>query len=773
MPAKPQDAYNPVPTVTPQTGSGNDYLDVKATPASFGGQIAQSEEHLGTAGEEVGQEAAQFALKRQAMVHETLANQTEGKYIVDSGKLKSDFQSKEGLAADAALPKYQADMLALRQQYRGSLPLGAQKMFDASTTRHEAYALSDANTYATSQVKKANLDSYNSLAQNAIDSSGNIDIASNDRRFGENVGTIQHAVNSMVEQQGYGAYSHTENGKTVFDDSPEGQQAKQVYTAELEKRLTPAYENRFSALANQNVMSAYQKYQSIRSEIPGSVQVKLDSFFTPKVKDYQQRTITDAVLGQAQSEYGQTVSSPEAAKGVSIEDAIHNQESGGRSGAPTSANGAVGGFQILPATFTQYAHAGEDINKPEDNATVGKRIIADYNQKYDGDPARVAVAYFSGPGNVSQPGSPTPWVNDTKDANGKSVSSYVQDISNKTQTPSSSLADYYRGNYTKILNQALATAQEQHPDDPAYAQGVRQRVEQRLNDTIRQQELDYKKDNDMVIRAMQGDFSDGKKPSTIEQLTAVNPDIKAAWTRVQSNSPLVAGRVEQHLGSSDPDSKKFGGNWFNVFRSIHGDPNDPNSITTQSQLMQHVSKDGSDLTIEGFDHLSQMMAKHDKPEDRVELEAQKLFFDHAKNQIAGRGAYADPKGEELYTNFWIKAQSEINRLKADGKSTQEIFSSDSKDYLGKLIPAYKRQADQALSDKMADKDGKKTQDQTGIITNVMHYMFGGAKNYNTNTPEGLKAAVAAGMPRAQAEQIAEAKGWARRAEAGSSVPMAQ
>lgn len=85
-------------------------------------------------------------------------------------------------------------------------------------------------------------------------------------------------------------------------------------------------------------------------------------------------------------------------------------------------------MQILPATFARFARPGEDINNPADNQAVGRRILATYYDKYNGDAGRIAVAYFSGEGNVAPPGSPTAWKEDRKDGNGKSVSSYVGDI---------------------------------------------------------------------------------------------------------------------------------------------------------------------------------------------------------------------------------------------------------------------------------------------------------------------------------------------------------
>lgn len=122
---------------------------------------------------------------------------------------------------------------------------------------------------------------------------------------------------------------------------------------------------------------------------------------------------------------------PRRGRDVSFDDvvrSIHQQESGGKRTSATSTDGARGGMQIMPATFRQYARPGENIDNPADNMAVGRRIIADLYEKAGGDPARVAVGYFSGPGNIAPPSSPTPWKSDRADGNGKSVSSYVNDV---------------------------------------------------------------------------------------------------------------------------------------------------------------------------------------------------------------------------------------------------------------------------------------------------------------------------------------------------------
>lgn len=101
-----------------------------------------------------------------------------------------------------------------------------------------------------------------------------------------------------------------------------------------------------------------------------------------------------------------------------VADAIHQQES----------DGVPHDYQIQPGTFKQYAQPGESFNNPQDHDAVYQRIISDLNDKANGDPARIAVGYFSGPGNIAPPDNPTPYKSDKKDNNGKSTSSYVSDV---------------------------------------------------------------------------------------------------------------------------------------------------------------------------------------------------------------------------------------------------------------------------------------------------------------------------------------------------------
>lgn len=120
--------------------------------------------------------------------------------------------------------------------------------------------------------------------------------------------------------------------------------------------------------------------------------------------------------------------------GSPISSAILGQESGNNANIGKSIDGAIGMGQIMPGTFAQYAQPGEDINNPADNLAVHRRIIDDLSKKSGGDPARIAVGYFSGAGNIAPSGSAIPYKADHKDGNGKSVSSYVSDVMKRIGT---------------------------------------------------------------------------------------------------------------------------------------------------------------------------------------------------------------------------------------------------------------------------------------------------------------------------------------------------
>lgn len=87
-------------------------------------------------------------------------------------------------------------------------------------------------------------------------------------------------------------------------------------------------------------------------------------------------------------------------KRAAIARSIYQQESSSGKNTTTSNAGAVGGMQIIPATFSRMADKGWDINDPLDNARAGVRYVSKLYDLAEGDPRLTAVGYYGGEGAI-------------------------------------------------------------------------------------------------------------------------------------------------------------------------------------------------------------------------------------------------------------------------------------------------------------------------------------------------------------------------------------
>lgn len=697
--------YGSVPTVSPETRTiPNPRLNVEANPNDFGAQIAQATEKVGGALQETGDKGSQLALQYQGMLNETISTNAETDFIKQAGEKDASFRSLEGLAAVNAAPKHIADLTALQQNIRSSLPAGADKAFDQLTERQLAFRVNEANMYAGQQIKAADLHSATSQVQAAIESTGDLAVANNDKEFNNKLADIHFGQGRQMQNQGWDSGTGMQqgaDGSYSFDGaSPHGKDAQAVYDQMTQQNIGKAWETRLKVLADQNVMSAYQKYKENYDRIPSSAKPMLDAFFTPKIRDVQSRDISENVLGQATSGYHQLVQSPQAVKGDNIKQAILTQESGGNSNAPTSINGAIGPGQILPETFKQYAKPGENINNPEDNKAVSARILDDYSSRYNGDAQRIAVAYFSGPGNVAPAGSATPWVKDTQDGNGKSVSSYVSDIQNRVgNSPQAvatngkmvpSMADYYKANYSSILDQSRTQAEQTHPGDTDFAEKSESRTKNRMDALIQQQKQADDANRDKLIQAVNGDLTKGEKPQTIEQLTQISPDIKSAWDKMQVDNPEAANRIEKGMIGSKP--KDLGSGFSYLQQQAYQGKLDVND------MLYHV---GDDLSQEGFNKLREVIKPSPSSEDRSDNDQMATFLKYGHERILHSSLFQNtPEAEQAYQNWFSSVSKEIQQKQKDGTPLAGLLDKESKDYVGKslgqfLIPVQKQLQDRA------------------------------------------------------------------------------
>lgn len=705
--------YREFQTVEPTGAPSNDYQQVQMTPGAAGEGIGRAVEKLGGTLERSGDQQMDVALKYQGMINETLATNAETQYVTQLGERMNKYRSKEGLDAVGDLPGVTADITAMRTQIRESLPNPAvQKAFDTLSQRYQSRAVLDAGGHAATQAKQADLQSARASIGLATAQSGALEVAQSDERFGDALGDIDFSTRRMMQSQGWGGQMiEDQNGKISFTDDENGRKAKAAYDHTLNEATSQAWENRLKSVANQNVYKAKEIYDKNRDHIPPIAQVKMDAYFGPKLRDADTRNLANDVISTAERNYSTTGSVTGSAPAGNINEAIATQESGNRD-IPNP-------MQIQPGTWAQFAKPGEDINNPEDNKRVGNRIIDTYKEKYPNDPARVATAYFSGPGNVAPAGSPTPYINDTQDANGKSVSSYVQDVTGRMgvdkgtgtepQKPFLSMADFYRANGPTIIEETKRRAAEQHPDDPTYSDVAVARVQQRMNSVITHQDQMHQVDNHMVLQAFTGGMTKGQKPRSLEELRAISPEVSEAFDRMTVFDPRAALAIETRILSenakgSDHDSKTYGAKYYDLFKRVVAQPDAPDRINSVSELYPHV-QDG--LTTAGLEKLSTFIGGRNDPGKQADQKMMQGALDYGKRQLSfamemGNFKLRDPKGQDKFDVDFLPAfYAAYDKGIGEGKTPSQLLSRGSKDFIvDDIVKAFKRPAAEEMRDRI-------------------------------------------------------------------------
>lgn len=130
-----------------------------------------------------------------------------------------------------------------------------------------------------------------------------------------------------------------------------------------------------------------------------------------------------------------------AAEGVDgkvadIARSIYQQESGSGRNTKTSNAGAVGGMQIIPATFSRMSDKGWAIDNPEHNARAGIRYIKTLYDKSGGDPALTAAGYYGGEGGMAKAKQGIA-VSDPRNPNAPNTLQYGQQVAARLSSPAS------------------------------------------------------------------------------------------------------------------------------------------------------------------------------------------------------------------------------------------------------------------------------------------------------------------------------------------------
>lgn len=448
-------------------------------------------------------------------------------------------------------------------------------------------------------------------------------------------------------------------------------------------------------------MGQYDKAQQFLAQHQGDVApsefARMSASLASHAQTANVANATNDILNNINLKYHWT---PQGAVGgaTDVKSAILGQESGNSDNAPISANGAVGPGQIKPETFARYAKPGESITNPQDNRAVSGRIVDDLQKKYPNDPARVAVGYFSGEGNIAPQGSATPWVRDTHDATGKSVSSYVADIQNRLgassgiPAPNSAAAPQPQQGYVdkstwleQNRGDIIASVRQQAQADPRFAgnidaqEKVVKRVSDDIDNEIKEAKARQQQDKNTVEQWLNGSLTGGQKPTDINQLP---PQVAASYHRWEQFDPAGWRGVEKVLAANGKTDTSYGPGFYGLLAKAY-----THEITEPSAAYQYVGdQTGNGITSAGLDRLTKEMKGANNPQGAGEAMMKKMFFDTAHSEISGSNAVMhDPEGDKDFEKFLSVALPAYDNARAKDISVSDIFNPKGAHYLGNLV----------------------------------------------------------------------------------------
>lgn len=707
---RPDDAYSSVPEVAPETRMPNDTTSVRANPESAGAAIGQGLESLGKGASSAGNDVLQSNLAWQGIANEHAATMAELDLANRGGDIYNEYKNKQGLDASNSRQAYIQKYLELNNQIGSNLNPAAKRAYDQMANRRLSFAIQDMNGYAATQQKQAYKSGNSAMIKHHQDTAGTIEVASNPRRLGEEEQGMVFRMNQAFTDPGFGDYAtvpHTVDAKTgelVFEDTHDGKLAQAEYDQALDKEKNTFFTNATMIQATNpdphnpgsptKAVDFLLKYKDVMPtstyrELAGKLN---GSFVSEQVRVGAEKTGTDW-----EQKYLSSQSTPSSGGHPNIYNALLGQESGNKSDVKTSVDGAVGPGQIKPETFARFAKPGEVITNADDNRKVSERYV-DYLSSLpnvQGDPARIAVGYFSGEKNISPLGAATPYIRDTHDGNGKFVSSYTSDIEGRmkdspgvTQEVTGgyhiSKADYYRMNEPDMVQQTRDDLKSRGYDTTVQNEGERETrawVARHVQDQASRAKGLY----DQLAQAIY----DPKAPITNAQTISNNPDLNQKMIELWGLDSFKAEALQKAMiNQATNHSHTYGTSFAEKAVDVLS------GKTTRMEDLQDFfgSGDKSPLSPLGIQTLSKIMEGMQTPEGQGFAHAEANFLNFARGKITGTSifpganpAVLGPKYDKYLLNVIPQIQAQRAAMMKAGKDPSQMFNLDSPDFIGKGI----------------------------------------------------------------------------------------
>lgn len=709
--ARNVDNYDPNNSIAPAGGQG-DYLTTQANPSQTGGKIAQAVEGFGQQIEKSADDQFKIGLMQQGLANEHAATIADQQLAVDGGKIYEQYKSYTGLDASNMKDKAVADYTALSNKIREGLGNpAAQRAYDQFANRRLSFAIQDINSYASTQKREAYKNGRLASITLAKEQASRPEVAGNPAQFNDSLAEVIFSANDVFTNPEFGMFrtiSATTDPKTgllKYDTSTtDGQVSQKSYDAYIQKESGDVFTNAAKTLAVDNPMKAHDFIESNKNRMSSATYANLSHSIAPAVQAETVRKGVDDIFNDFTAEYqnNPTVGSP-----------------------VDTVKSLFPGVQITSTTRTPEKNASLPGSSPTSHHLTGNAVdlVAPPGVSLDEIKSQLTAKGF----NIIES-------TDVKDnpQTGEKAHYHIA-WEPKVDASNPSYTNALGANSPKLIQQARQWAIDNKlsltEQDQAEA-----RMQTRISHILTAEQYANRANEDEIVR----DIYAGKFPNQ----EALDRDPR--FQTLSSRNSILAGNIVTRImpAMARGMQNTYGPDFYShLVDALHGKA-DVTSISNYVGMEKN-----SPITNSGFKAITPYL-NHDKPED---LAFYKAFGDYLDREHGFyTGSKQMPGVSPTETNeSWDKALAEIlprvQAGRASGKTADQMFNPDSKDYIKPGVKAPK------LADLMLAHSRRKA---AGLTREA-------PEDYKS-VDDLLKALKAKGPSfRPEFDKIAVEKGWAQ------------
>lgn len=657
------------------TNAGNDYINARATPEAFGSQVGQATSKAGGELQQTGNKAMELAMHLQGMYNESAATNADIELTKQTADMKGKYYSLSGAEAYNAYPAFQSSLAEKQKEIGANLPAGARRTYDMLSARQIANGMTEGALHSARELKNQQVTDGTNLANVQAQLMGDPDVAANQYRTGEAIGSIHHAVGMMVDPDHPGLQKNQDTGEVSFDEStPEGQQLKAQFDQNLQSYVGQGQVNRFTTLAKHDPIGTFDLYKQERDSLPPIARAHLDASLPPQVFDAKVKMGSSDVITTAKQAHFDSLTNPGGGQQSAINTVLRNE------GGMSPDGHAIYGIdkEAHPEEFAEAQKITQD-----KGAAAGQKYANDFYKTEYWDkkgisalPANTQTIVMDGAVNHSTDfsnkliqaakdgASPQQLIDMRRseylrlaDANpekyGSSLAGWNNRLDNlERQTGSKTgktfgtnedgspltFADYSRLHPDELMKWSDEKAEREMPGNLEYKRAMRTTVNQIVESAQRNQTAQYTQDNRFVSRAIQGALTNGKPPSTREELLAI-PGVKDVYNRVQWQDPKFAEGISRQI--SEVSRGNVAHNSPNAYSTIlrtlqPHDQDHPNSIATQDHLDRLLGQpEGTGINVKDYNDARQAIDVEQTLKDKISDTMQDIT--RANGNVDGQG----------------------------------------------------------------------------------------------------------------------------------------